>query len=664
MSVNRRALPAHLLMSAALMALAAIVLLRADAARAQTTMEPQFTREGAGYALNRSQRTQRFAVEAVRLQRTPSLGSLPGQETDRFTRDVIRQAKSRTVVTTTTPNETQIAVQRGLAITRETTRVTPTLAEISTRVGLAALERGLPVANWFFVGFTIGTLTNEYVLRIGLPPSGDAGVAWEESNFTLSNIDWWLEQHHAGDAMTVGVNTNPSITFVAPFDGFVYRWSGHVDKGSSSYRTGDAAIDTPGCASPPPPLNFYGSVYTDPDHEMFMCLPRYWYGPGIFGDLKIYYTSLADLMVGGASPSGSGATLLPQDGPVPFGPGETEDYDTFLRKLQDVLADPEANGVPDHAISDVEQLQTCLDYLAGDPSIATPATGAIDPCGQRVGDSLPNLEDPDAPPVGDTRPAPIDPGPIGGPIQPDPRPRCEAPGGGDIAVVPEVLENESAGDYRACLESLGFSVVVETVAGSEPGVPDAGVAVVTPAPGSAEYTETTTVRVGRTPDAPRGPQADERCRPPGGTETPSDPGAPLSDAPPTINSPTMSPYSSIDASEPTHPPYSVYLRWGEQSATNPSSGWGWRHIKARRGYGSQDEADTVTALSTDAAPILRYASTQQYRFHYRYPVTTPDGILDCVRTVSVEYAPTERSANGELVPKGIVTSFYGLWNPY
>ncbi len=244
-------------------------------------------------------------------------------------------------------------------------------------------------------------------------------------------------------------------------------------------------------------------------------------------------------------------------------------------------------------------------------------------------------------------------------------PRCHPNPLSSTVTIPEVLQDETAEHYENCLQTLGLTVDVETLPGSVPDVANGGVGEISTDPGtSVDPTDNTEnrVNIGKTPTPGSGPQPDPRCKPPGDDEDASDPGAPQ-DHGLTIASPapeTLAPYKSIDPRVPTHPQYQVPFRYGKHNA---GGGWGWRHIKAQRGYGTQSEQDTMAALQ-DPAPILYYASTEQYRFHHHYDVNHDGQVLDCVRTVSVEYEANVDDGTGTKVVKGIQNSFYGIWHPY
>ena len=430
---------------------------------------------------------------------------------------------------------------------------------------------------------------------------------------TVSDVVWRLEPHDAGDEIIGGLFASPTGTITAPYDGFVYRWSAWWSQNASSYLTGDTALHSTGCGVPAPPANFPGVVLRLPaPHKTWNCLPSWWHGDGVDGTLDFYYTTLPDLL-GGSRPLRPGDTVE-NETPVPLGPGETQDYDTFLQELQDLIADPEANGVPPQRVTDIEQLGTCLDYLAGDPAIPTPATGDIDPCGQRVGDPIPDVEDPDAPPVGDTRPAPIDPGPIGDPIETAPRPRCEANPARPTVEVPEILQGESLADYEDCLETLGLESAVSDVAATVLDSADGAPVITDPIPGTS-VEPATEVRI----------PSVSACR----TDTPM--------------------FATVDPRTTPHPPTTTHLRWG-------TTAWGWRKIRREHGYDSEDASQTQQAVTTWPEPIRFWRTNWNDLLPFTRDVPGR-GRINCVRVVAVSFELNPKQGNNV---QGITNSYAGL----
>jgi hypothetical protein len=102
------------------------------------------------------------------------------------------------------------------------------------------------------------------------------------------------------------------------------------------------------------------------------------------------------------------------------------------------------------------------------------------------------------------------------------------------------------------------------------------------------------------------------------------------------------------------------MRYGLQP-TNPDKGWGWRHIKAKHGYGATEMNETEQALVTDPAPTLVFASTRQYAFHLYYEMPDDAGTIWCVRTALVELKPDKLQLRlGDDSPKGVINSYTGL----
>jgi PASTA domain len=229
-------------------------------------------------------------------------------------------------------------------------------------------------------------------------------------------------------------------------------------------------------------------------------------------------------------------------------------------------------------------------------------------------------------------------------------PRCHPDPTSATVVVPEILAGESATDYTTCLQTLGLQPSTQTLTETDVETVDDGAVFTDPEEGTT-VTPNATVTVAKNPHTPTGTKPDERCRP-AGAGAAGDPG------PPTIGGPnpewnqTVATYPGIDPHTTPPNPYTVELNWGRTD-------WGYRHIKIRRGYGAQDEADTRDAL-TDPFPVKRYSAPEQWLFKKLYSV--PDGAggtISCARVVAVEYDvhPTIGKA------KGIVTSYYGQVAP-
>ena len=102
------------------------------------------------------------------------------------------------------------------------------------------------------------------------------------------------------------------------------------------------------------------------------------------------------------------------------------------------------------------------------------------------------------------------------------------------------------------------------------------------------------------------------------------------------------------------------MRYGVQPG-NINKGWGWRHIKAKHGYGTSEMSETERALVTDPVPTMMFASTRQYAFHYYYEMPSGSATIWCVRTVLAEFEPDKRQLEmGDTTPKGVVNSYTGL----
>jgi hypothetical protein len=242
---------------------------------------------------------------------------------------------------------------------------------------------------------------------------------------------------------------------------------------------------------------------------------------------------------------------------------------------------------------------------------------------QTVGDPIPDEEDPDDPPVGETRPAPIEPGDVDDPIQPDPRPRCQADPARSTVSVPEILDGESLADYEECLDTLGLTNLThETLEDGDVDITQPGGAVATVSPGEGDEVD---------PDG--------------------DPAISIGVNPESM--PTTSALDSDNECEPTNGPYDYPV---SPPANNPSpeafdypAG-----ISARQGEARMEPANRFghpCGASEHRAVPEPQCGRDRWLVVLRSAVQPR--VRRCVRQVVVEYA----TRAGESGPGGIITSF-------
>jgi len=96
-----------------------------------------------------------------------------------------------------------------------------------------------------------------------------------------------------------------------------------------------------------------------------------------------------------------------------------------------------------------------------------------------------------------------------------------------------------------------------------------------------------------------------------------------------------------------------YLRFGETAwggdFIDNWSGWGWRHIAAKHGWGPEDEAATRTTLASPSS-----TETSGTSMVYDGPEYVRNGVV-CLRRVVVEFGEDASDPPG--TPKGIITSY-------
>ena len=229
--------------------------------------------------------------------------------------------------------------------------------------------------------------------------------------------------------------------------------------------------------------------------------------------------------------------------------------------------------------------------------------------------------------------------------------------------MPSITVGESAADYEQCLEQLGIETTVQTLPESDLEVANGEVVETDPEPGTTVDPQTVIATIAANPATRVKSDNDPRCE---HNPTPGDPGAApadgsdypqYQDAP----APWSDPYPGFDPA--LHPPHaeSIPLRYGEQEI-DIDDGWGWRHIRAKHGYGAEEQQATQQALASDPSPTLRFASTRQWVFHYYYKA--PDGSggeIDCVRSVPVQFdADRKQLGMDDQTMKGIITSYTGI----
>jgi PASTA domain len=124
--------------------------------------------------------------------------------------------------------------------------------------------------------------------------------------------------------------------------------------------------------------------------------------------------------------------------------------------------------------------------------------------------------------------------------------------------------------------------------------------------------------------------------------------------------PWNGPYAGFDPGTTPWQPVNLLMRYGLQPG-NINRGWGWRHIKAKHGYGATEMSETAQALATDPAPTTMWAATRQYAFHLYYEMPDGPGTIWCVRTALIELEPDKNQLKmGNDSPKGVINSYTGL----
>jgi hypothetical protein len=217
----------------------------------------------------------------------------------------------------------------------------------------------------------------------------------------------------------------------------------------------------------------------------------------------------------------------------------------------------------------------------------------------------------------------------------------------------------------AALAGLGITdYQVQTLPESNLSFADGEVVTTDPQPGTSVDPASVTITIAANPATRVGAKEDERCErdthgapgdpgpaPGNGTAYPEFQAAPA---------PWNGPYAAFDPATTPWQPVSLLMRYGLQP-TDIDKGWGWRHIKAKHGYGATEMSETAQALATDPAPTTMLASTRQYAFHLYYEMPDGPGTIWCVRTVLVELKPDKLQLEmGDDSPKGVIDSYTGL----
>lgn len=217
----------------------------------------------------------------------------------------------------------------------------------------------------------------------------------------------------------------------------------------------------------------------------------------------------------------------------------------------------------------------------------------------------------------------------------------------------------------ATLEDLGITdYQVQTLPESNLSFANGEVVTSDPQPGTSVDPATVTITIAANPATRVKSDDDERCE----RDTysvPGDPGPAPADgtgipqyqAAPT---PWNGPYAAFDPATTPWQPVSVVMRYGLQPG-NINEGWGWRHVKAKHGYGATEMNETAQALATDPAPTMMFASTRQYAFHLYYEMPDGPGTVWCVRTAVIQLEPDNLQLRmGDASPKGVINSYTGL----
>lgn len=229
-------------------------------------------------------------------------------------------------------------------------------------------------------------------------------------------------------------------------------------------------------------------------------------------------------------------------------------------------------------------------------------------------------------------------------------PLCTPVPGARTVRVPSIMPGQTAADYEDCLDALGLRDHVRVTVPAEQAVlaqPASGVVGVEPDEGESIGPETQ-VAVRANPDPL--PDPSELGDPEGECE-PSSGEYPVA-APP--NDPTPEPFDAIDDPSIVERPTflslhgNTTLRWGTVIAEETFSGWGYRHIKAKHGWGRVDEAATRAALLSSVFPNRRTPDS----YVFIGPEYVRDGVV-CVRQVIVN----EGAIAEEPEPREIATSY-------
>jgi hypothetical protein len=232
-------------------------------------------------------------------------------------------------------------------------------------------------------------------------------------------------------------------------------------------------------------------------------------------------------------------------------------------------------------------------------------------------------------------------------------PRCSPDPTNDTVLVPTIQEDETAPSFEECLERLRLVAVEKVMPETDLDVADGAPATTNPVAGSTVHAGTE-VKVYVNPSGPEvTSRRDESCRP-ADAPAPSDPGA----APPGYvgsdpaftfrPAPAPEGYPGKDWSLVPAEPTTVLLHWGTES-------WGYRHIMRRRGYGAQDELDTMAALE-DPTPTREDDEGRSWVFHLFYSVGAGGEVVPCVRGVVVNFWRHPQ----EDVARHIISSWYGI----